>query len=416
MPNIEENNHIVNNKHYSIEEEENGYLPIDQSFATRAIHVGQDPDKWSSGVVIPPIHMGTTFKQDAAGKHRGYEYGRSGNPSRAVLEECLASLDDAKYSLAFSSGLAAVTGLCALLTSGDHIVTGDDIYGGTNRYLRNIAAKMGLGTTFVDMTVPEALDKVIQPNTKLVWVESPTNPMMKVMDIPKLSEIIKKHSQDIIFIVDNTFLTPYFQKSLSLGADIAMYSLTKYMNGHSDVIMGAMSTNNEDLYKRMMYLQNSMGIVPSPFDCYLVNRSLKTLAVRMKQHMKNAIIVAKHLEKHPSVERVLCPALPSHPQHSIAKRLWSGSSGMMSFYIKNGTLEQSNAFLSSLKVFTLAESLGGFESLAELPSIMTHASVPAEQRAQLGITDNLIRLSIGLEDASDLIADLDQALAARKAS
>ncbi|KAK9501824.1 hypothetical protein O3M35_012482 [Rhynocoris fuscipes] len=392
--------------------EESSYLPADQGFATRAIHAGQDPDQWRSGIVVPPIHTGTTFKQDAAGKHRGFYYGRSGNPTREVLEKCLASLDDAKYGLAFASGLAALTGVCSLLQTGDHIVSGDDIYGGTNRYFRTVASKMGIDITYADMTDPTVLETAIKNNTKMVWVESPTNPMMKIMNIPRLAEIIKRKNPDIILVVDNTFLTPYFQKPLSFGADIVMYSLTKYMNGHSDVIMGSIATNDEALYQKLLYLQKSMGIVPSPFDCYLVNRSLKTLAVRMREHMKNVVIVAKHLEKHPMVEKVICPGIPSHPQYELAKKLWSGCSGMMSFYMKHGTLERSNAFLSSLKIFTLAESLGGFESLAELPSIMTHASVPAEQRTELGITDNLIRLSVGLEDAADLIEDLDQALLA----
>ncbi|XP_014242331.1 putative cystathionine gamma-lyase 2 [Cimex lectularius] len=391
------------------------YQPVDESFSTKAIHHGQDPDQWSSGIVIPPIHMGTTFKQDAPAKHRGFEYGRSGNPSRAVLEKCLASIENAKYSLAFASGLAAVNGLCALLKHNDHIIAGDDLYGGMNRYLRRIASNMGLETSFVDTTQPDLVEKAIRPNTKMLWVESPTNPLMKVMDVPALSLVVKKTKQDIIFVVDNTFLTPYFQRPLSMGADIVMYSLTKYMNGHSDIIMGSAATNSDELNERLLFIQNSMGIIPSPFDCYMVNRSLKTLAVRMKEHMKNAMEVAEYLEKHKYVDKVIFPGLKSHPQHELTKKLWSGVSGMMSFYIKGG-LNQSNTFLSSLKVFTLAESLGGFESLAELPSVMTHASVPLEQRIKLGITDNLIRLSIGLEAASDLINDLEQALNAAAAS
>lgn len=380
-----------------------------KGFETRAIQVGQNPDQWSSGIVVPPIHTGTTFKQDGPGLHRGYEYGRSGNPTRNSLETCIASLDNAKHAFAFSSGLATITGVCALLNAGDHVICGDDVYGGTNRYFKNIGKSHGLEVDFIDTTVVDLIEKAIKPNTKMVWVESPTNPLLKVMDIPSIAAAIKAKNQGIIFVVDNTFLTPYLQKPLEMGADIAVYSMTKYMNGHSDVIMGAVTTNDEELGNRIAYIENSMGLVPSPFDCYLVNRSLKTLAIRMDRHIQNATEIAKFLEQHPLVEKVIYPGLESHPQYKLAKRLWKGPSGMISFYIK-GDLNTSTAFLKALKIFILAESLGGFESLAELPSIMTHASVPEEMRKQLGISDNFIRLSVGLETAEDLIKDIDQAL------
>ncbi|TMW46213.1 hypothetical protein DOY81_008709 [Sarcophaga bullata] len=358
--------------------------------------------------VIPPICTSTTYKQDGPGEHRGFEYSRSGNPTRNVLEECLASLDNAKYGLTFSSGLGASTAILTMLSNGDHMIVGDDIYGGTNRLIRQVATRLGIEATFADPTNLEEFKASIKPNTKLVWVETPTNPLIKVADIQALSKVIHE-SGEIIFAVDNTFLTSYFQRPLELGADLVCYSLTKYMNGHSDVVMGGVTMNSEELYHRLKFLQNAVGIVPSPFDCYQVNRSLKTLSLRMEKHMSNAIIVAKFLEGHDFVEKVLHPALPSHPQHEIALKQTYGYSGVFSFYLK-GNLANSKAFLKALKVFTLAESLGGFESLAELPSIMTHASVPAEDRKKLGITDSLIRLSVGLEDAEDLIADLKNGL------
>lgn len=385
-----------------------------KGFATKAIHVGQDPEQWKSMCVIPPISLSTTYKQDGPGQHRGFEYSRSGNPTRNVLEQCLASLDNAKYGLTFSSGLGATTAVITMLSSGDHIVVGDDVYGGTNRLIRQVAMRLGIQATFADPTNIEELKAAIKPNTKLVWVETPTNPLIKVADIQLLSEVIH-NAGDIIFAVDNTFLTSYFQRPLELGADLVCYSLTKYMNGHTDVVMGGITMNSNDLYDRLKFLQNAVGIVPSPFDCYQVNRSLKTLALRMEQHYKNSVAVAKFLESHDYVEKVLHPALPSHPHHKIALKQTYGYSGVFSFYIK-GSLANSTAFLKSLKVFALAESLGGYESLAELPSVMTHASVPAEDRKKLGITDSLIRLSVGLEEVDDLIDDISNALqAAQKA-
>jgi len=387
-----------------------GYRKQDPSFATRAIHDGQEPEQWESMAVVPPISMSTTFKQDGPAQFRSYEYGRSGNPTRNTLEKVLASLEGAKYGMAFSSGLGASTSIVHLLSAGDHIVSMDDLYGGTNRYLRKVADRMNIKTTFVDATVPENVEKAIQENTRLVWIETPTNPTLKVVDIQRVAELVHK-KDNILLVVDNTFLSSYFQRPLELGADIVMHSLTKYMNGHSDVIMGAAMTNNEDVHTRLRFLQNSIGPVPSPFDCYLVNRSLKTLHLRMREHMKSGLTVAQYLETHPCVERVIHPGLPSHPQHELFKRQCYGHSGMVTMYIKGG-LDEAKAFFKSLKVFTLAESLGGYESLAELPALMTHASVSPEERAVLGISDNLIRLSVGLEDVSDIIADLDNALRA----
>lgn len=360
---------------------------------------------------MPPISLATTYKQFGPGQHAGFEYSRSGNPTRNVLEECLASLDNGKFALTFASGLGTQTAIISTLKTGDGIITGDDIYGGTNRLFRNLAVNMGIEVTFVDMTDLKNLEKAMKPNVKLVWLETPTNPIMKVIDIKGVAEIVHSKSEASL-VVDNTFLSAYFQRPLDLGADIVMYSLTKYMNGHSDVVMGSIATNNQEIYDKLKYYQNATGIVPSPFDCYLVNRSLKTLSLRMERHFKNSIAVARWLEVQPKVEKVLHPALPSHPQHKLALAQTFGHSGIMSFYIKDGTLEKSTKFLKALKVFTLAESLGGYESLAELPSVMTHASVPAEQRKQLGINDSLIRISVGLEDIQDLIKDLEQALAA----
>lgn len=387
-----------------------GFLKQKVGFATAAIHAGQDPEKWNSAAVVPPITTSTTFKQPAPAEHTGYEYGRSGNPTRNTLEECLAALDGGKHALTFASGLGATTTLVSLLRNGDHVISSDDVYGGTNRLLRNVFDKMGIDITFTDFTKIENVENAFKENTKMIWLESPTNPCLKVVDIGAITKLAKKRG-DVIVIVDNTFLTPYLQRPLEFGADIVMYSLTKYMNGHSDVIMGAAVLNDDELEKKLRFLQNALGIVPSPFDCYLVNRSLKTLALRMEQHKKSSLVIAKWLENHPKVTEVLHPGIPSHPQYEIAKKQMSGHSGVFSFK-HSGGLKESRKFLSSLKIFTLAESLGGYESLAELPSIMTHASVPDQQRAELGITDSLVRLSVGLEDVDDLVADLDQAFKA----
>ncbi|XP_065155773.1 putative cystathionine gamma-lyase 2 [Atheta coriaria] len=384
-----------------------GYLPYPKGFSTRAIHVGQEPEKWDSMALVPPLVMSTTFKQYSPANFKEFEYGRSGNPSRNVLEECLASLENAKHAMCFSSGLAATNTLLGMFQSGDHVISGDDIYGGTYRLFSKVASKFGLEFSIVDTTDITKVEAAIKPNTKLIWLETPTNPCLKVNDIRAVAAIAK--SRNVLLAVDNTFLTPYLQRPLELGADMSVYSLTKYMNGHSDVVMGAIVTDRTDLNERLRFLQNSLGAVPSPFDCSMVTRSLKTLAVRMRQHSANAIAVAKFLETHEKVVKVLHPGLPSHPHYELTKKQTSGHSGMVTVYLK-GEIEQAKKFLTALKVFTLAESLGGYESLAELPSVMTHASVPPEQRKLLNITDNLVRLSVGLEDIEDLIADLTQAL------
>jgi len=379
-------------------------------FSTLAIHAGQEPEQWNSRAVVPPISLSTTFKQDEPGKHAGFEYSRSGNPTRNCVERCIAALENGKHALLYASGLAATMNITSLLNAGDHLISMDDVYGGTNRYFRKVAQRMNIEISFVDATDPEKVREAIKPNTKLVWIETPTNPTLKLVDIAAVSAIA--HSQPgIVVVVDNTFMSSYFQRPLELGADVSMHSLTKYMNGHSDVVMGALIVRDDQLADRLRFLQNAIGAVPSPFDCFLVNRGLKTLAVRMKAHMDNGLQVARWLEDNPRVTRVLHPGLKSHPQHELAMKQMSGYSGMVTFYT-NGGLEQARVFLSSLKLFALAESLGGFESLAEHPAIMTHASVAPEERVVLGISDTLVRLSVGLEDIEDIIADLDQALLA----
>ncbi|XP_043803815.1 putative cystathionine gamma-lyase 2 [Apis laboriosa] len=379
---------------------------MEQGFSTKAIHAGQDSLQWNDCSVVPHITLSTTFQQDGPGQPRSFIYGRSGNPTRNVLQTCLAALEDGKHGFVFSSGLGATTVLISLLNAGDHIISGDDIYGGTNRFFKNCLKNISV--TFVDMIDINNIITNIQPNTKMIWLETPTNPLLKVIDIEAVTQAVKQVNSEILVIVDNTFLTCYYQKPLKLGADIVIYSLTKYMNGHSDVIMGAAITNREDIANRLRFLQNAMGVVSSPLDCFLVNRSLKTLELRMQQHMKHGLAVAVFLQSHPCVEKVIHPYLPSHPQHEIAIRQTSGHSGMVSFYLKG----DSSKFLKALKIFTLAESLGGYESLAELPSVMTHASIPEETKEMLGINDKLIRLSVGLETEKDILADLDQALKA----
>lgn len=380
------------------------------SFSTDAIHAGQEPEQWKSMMVVPPITMSSTFKQHSPGDHTGYEYGRSGNPTRKCLETCVAALEGGKHGLAFASGLAATSTIVHTLKAGDHILSTDDVYGGTNRYFQKIVAKFGVEITFVDFTDLSKVENALKENTKLVWVETPSNPTMKVTDIQAVSDLIKSRKyENCILVVDNTFMSSYFQRPLQFGADIVLHSATKYMNGHSDVVMGLLVTNSTEIYNQLYFLQYAMGPVPSPFDCFLVNRGLKTLAVRMERHQKNAIAVATFLENSPLVTKVKYAGLPSHPQYDIMKKQASGCSGMIAFWFK-GDLEATKKLLAELKVFTLAESLGGFESLAEHPAIMTHASVPPEQRIELGISDNFVRLSVGLEDVNDLIKDLEQAM------
>jgi len=375
-------------------------------FGTRAIHAGQSPDA-QTGAVVVPISLATTFQQKSPGVHQGFEYSRTGNPTRRAFEENVAAIENAKYGLAFASGSATTVTIMHMLQAGDHVVAMDDCYGGTFRYFTKIATPMGLNYSFVDFTVEGALENAIKPETKLIWMESPTNPLLKIVDIERVAHIAKKNN--FILVVDNTFLSPYFQNPLDLGADIVVHSVTKYLNGHSDVVMGVACTNDEKIKDRLKFLQNGIGAVPAPFDCYMAMRGIKTLHLRMREHESNAFKVARFLEGHPKVERVIFPGLPSHPQHELAKKQMKGFGGMVTFYVRGG-IEESRAFLENLHVFHLAESLGATESLVDHPAIMTHASIPAEERAKLGISDSLCRLSVGIEDAEDLIYDLSQAL------
>jgi cystathionine gamma-lyase len=382
-----------------------------QGFATTAIHAGTKPDP-ITGAVVTPISLATTFVQRSPGEHTGYEYSRTGNPTRAAFESCIAALEHAKYGLAFASGSATTVTVINMLNSGDHVISVDDVYGGTNRYFDKVARVANkLEFSMVDFGVEGAFEAAIKPNTKLVWLETPTNPTLKVVDIAAIAAIAKK--RNLIVVVDNTFASPYLQNPLDQGADIVVHSVTKYLGGHSDVVMGVLATNDEALYTKLKFLQNSIGAIPAPFDCYMALRGVKTLPLRMREHCRNAHAVAQFLEKHPLVDKVLYPGLESHPQHAIAKKQMRGFGGMVTFFLKGG-LAESRTWLENLKLFALAESLGAVESLAEHPAIMTHASVPADQRKALGISDSLIRLSVGCEDLEDILADLNNAFDAVK--
>ena len=375
-------------------------------FATRALHIGQGPDP-ATGAVVQPIHLATTFAQQGVGKHKGYEYSRSGNPTRAALEECLAGLEDAKYGLAFSSGLGAETTLMLLLNPGDHVVYMEDVYGGTFRLFDKVLKRYGMTFTAVDAGDMDAVDRSITPATRLVWLESPTNPLMRIVDIDAVSEVA--HSHGAMVCVDNTFATPYLQQPLHLGADFVVHSSTKYIGGHSDVVGGAIMTNNDELEQKLRFHQNAVGAVPSPFDCWLLLRGIKTLALRVDRQSQNAMEVAQVLEKNKAVKRVYYPGLASHPGHAVASRQMRMFGGMMSIEVADEATALRT--LERLKLFALAESLGAVESLAEHPALMTHASIPASERKRIGVGDGLIRLSIGVEDVADLIADLESALA-----
>jgi len=376
-------------------------------FGTTAIHAGYTLDE--HGSVVGGIGTSTTYAQLEPGQPMGvHEYSRSSNPTRSAYEGALAAVENGKHGFAFSSGLAALTTIAHLLKSGDHIISMDDVYGGTNRYFSKVASNFGLEVSYVDTTVASNVEKALKPNTKMVWIESPTNPTLKLTDIRAVAEIAHKQP-GVMVVVDNTFASSYFQRPLGLGADVVMHSLTKYMNGHSDAIMGAVICNDDTIAERIRFFQNAIGTIPSPFDCYLAHRGLKTLHIRMRQHQSNAMTVAKYLENSPFVSKVLYPGLESHPQHELACRQQSGFSGMIAFYIK-GNLETAKSFLQHTKVFMLAESLGAVESLAEHPGLMTHSGLSAEVREQLGISDTLIRLSVGIEEESDIIADIQQAL------
>ncbi|HHT9114249.1 MAG TPA: cystathionine gamma-synthase [Candidatus Wunengus sp. YC65] len=378
-----------------------------QKFETRAIHAGCEPDS-GTGAIMTPIFQTSTYVQESPGKHKGYDYSRTHNPTRTALEKNIASLEEGKYGLAFSSGMSAITAITHMLSAGDHIICSDDVYGGTFRLFDKVLKKFNLEFDFIDLTSLQSLERHIKNTTKLVWLESPSNPLLKLIDIEATARIAK--NRGIVTVVDNTFATPFFQKPLKLGADIVMHSTTKYLNGHSDVIGGALVMNDQELYNKLQFLQNAAGGVPGPFDCFLVLRGIKTLAIRMERHAENALKIAQFLENHPKVRRVIYPGLSSHPQHELAKRQMTGFGGIVTFFIKGG-LEAARKFLERVKVFSLAESLGGVESLIEHPAIMTHASLPKEVREKIGISDELIRVSVGIENVDDLIDDLKNALA-----
>jgi cystathionine gamma-lyase len=379
----------------------------DKGFDTRVIHAGQAPDP-TTGAIMVPIFQTSTYVQSSPGVHQGFEYSRTQNPTRHALEDCLASLEGGTHGVAFASGCAATSTILHTLSSGDHIISGDDIYGGTYRIFNRVFKQMGLEFTFVDTTNPEAVAAAWRENTKLVWLESPTNPMLKISDIAAVSAIAHERGGKVV--VDNTFMSPYFQSPLKLGADIVVHSTTKFINGHSDVVGGIVITSDDAFATQLRFLQNAIGAVPGPMDCWLTLRGVKTLGVRMRQHAASAMHIARLLEAHPAVERVIYPGLPSHPQHELAKQQMSGFGGMITFTLKGG-LDAARKMLESVKIFALAESLGGIESLIEHPAIMTHASIPPEVRRELGIDDGLVRLSVGIEDLDDLVADLQQALA-----
>ena len=376
-------------------------------FSTRAIHAGQEPDP-TTGSVMTPIYQTSTYAQTGIGEHKGYEYARTGNPTRTALETCIASLENGKYGLAFASGLAAEQAILSLLSSGDHMVACDDLYGGTYRIFERIMRRYQVQTSYVTANAINDYEKAIQPNTKLIWLETPTNPLLRLVDIRAIAEIAHRHHA--LLVVDNTFSSPYFQQPLALGADIVIHSTTKYINGHSDVIGGAIVINDDEVYQALKFYQNAAGGVPGPFDVWLTMRGIKTLAVRMRQHQENAFAVARFLAEHPRVEKVYYPGLPSHPDYEIAKGQMSGFGGMVSFQLK-GTQADIHHIVSRFKVFTFAESLGGVESLVCHPATMTHGSIPREIREARGLTDSLLRLSIGIENVEDLIEDLEQALA-----
>jgi len=375
-------------------------------FDTLAIHAGQEPDP-TTGAIMTPVYLTSTYVQAGPGEHKGYEYSRTQNPTRKALQDCLAALEGAKYGLAYASGLAATDNLMHLLNAGDHVVVSDDVYGGTFRIFDKVWKRHGLDFSFVDLSNPDAFAAAITPKTKMVWVESPTNPMLKLIDLARIAETAKKRG--ILSVCDNTFMTPYFQRPLDLGFDVVTHSTTKYLNGHSDVVGGFACTSHDDLAEKMYFLQNAVGGVSGAMDSFLVLRGVKTLGVRMERHAQNAMKVAEFLASHPKVNKATYPGLTSHPQHALARKQMTGFGGMLTFDIKGG-LEAARTFLKTVKVFACAESLGGVESLIEHPAIMTHASVPKETREVLGISDGLIRLSVGIEDAQDLIDDLKQAL------
>jgi cystathionine beta-lyase/cystathionine gamma-synthase len=374
-------------------------------FATRAVHAGTIPDPLA-GAVMTPIYQTSTYIQEALGRNKGYEYARTRNPTREALERNVAALEGGRHGFAFGSGLAALDALLKLLSAGDHVVCGENVYGGTHRQMTHIWARHGLRFTFVDAADVQRIADAITPATRMIYAETPTNPLMRLCDLAAAGEVARR--ANALFVVDNTFATPFFQRPLELGADIVLHSTTKYLNGHSDMIGGLLVAQSDDVAARLGFIQNAAGAVPGPFDCWLCLRGTKTLALRMRQHDASGRRIAQWLEQHPRVQRVYYPGLPSHPEHDLARRQMTGFGGMVS--VELGTLERAKRFVEGTRVFALAESLGGVESLVGHPASMTHASVPQEMRESMGLTDGLVRLSVGIEDVEDLIADLEQAL------
>ncbi|MBI2180032.1 MAG: cystathionine gamma-synthase [Deltaproteobacteria bacterium] len=375
-------------------------------FATRAIHVGQQPEP-ATGAIAVPIYQTSTFAQSAPGVHKGYDYSRTDNPTRTALQEALASLESAKYSLAFSSGMGAATTAMLLFKPGDHVISSRDVYGGTYRLFKRVLDQFGLSFSFVETSNLSDIRRAVTKRTRLIWIESPTNPLLRITDIRGAASIARQHGA--LCLVDNTFASPFFQRPIALGADLVLHSTTKYIGGHADIVGGAICLNERGLYERLKFLQNAAGATPSPFDCFLTLRGIKTLALRMREHEKNATRIAAFLKDHPRVRRVYYPGLSDHPGHEIAASQMDGFSGMVSFEVKGG-LTEARRVLRRLGIFKIAESLGGVESLVELPAVMTHASIPKAERRKAGLDDGLIRLSVGVEDADDLLNDLERAL------
>lgn len=376
-------------------------------FNTKTIHGGQEPDP-AYGAVMPPIYQTSTYAQAEPGDHKGYEYSRTHNPTRRALEKSMASIENGQYGLCFASGLAAIDAVIKLLQPGDEVLSSNDLYGGSYRLFAKIFEGMGIRFHFVDLTDPQAVAQQLNDKTKLIWIETPTNPMMQVVDIETYVTMVK--GKNILVAVDNTFASSYLQQPLDMGADIVMHSATKYLGGHSDVIMGALVVNDAALHEQLAFIQNASGAVPGPMDSFLTLRGIKTLSVRMQRHCENAAQIAQYLARHPKIERVYWPGFESHPQHTIAKKQMRDFGAMLSFVSKDADFERAKEILRRLQLFTLAESLGGVESLAGHPASMTHASIPKAMREQQGVVDGLIRLSVGIEDSTDLIADLEQAL------
>lgn len=378
-------------------------------FATKAIHAGVHPDP-ATGAIMTPIYQTSTYVQDGVGNHKGYEYSRTQNPTRHALEKNIAAIENGKHGACFGSGLAAIDCIIKMLNPGDEVISTNDLYGGSYRIFNTIFAKYGIVFHFVDMQNPANVEALVNENTKLIWVETPTNPMMNIIDIEAMAQIAK--SAKALLCVDNTFATPYLQNPLDLGADFVMHSVTKYLGGHSDVVMGALVCNDDALANEMYRIQNSSGAVTAPMDSFLVLRGIKTLHLRVQRHCENGIQIANYLQQHPKVAKVYWPGFETHPNHEVAKKQMRGFGGMISFTLKGDRLEDALAFVKNVGIFALAESLGGVESLIGHPATMTHASIPKEVREKSGVVDSLIRLSVGIEDAQDLIEDLDQALAA----